>query len=135
MTDYRRDHLAAAVRERLAALDPWRAKTAASMLEDDELLPEVRKICVALGLLAYHPHRSDKSEPGFPDLVIVGRGGLLFRELKRENGAVTEAQQVWLGSLEELGCDVGVRRPSDLLSGRITEELTAIRTARQESSA
>lgn len=134
MTDYRRDHLAAAVRERLAALDPWRAQTAAAMLED-ELLQAVVAQCHTFGLLVYHTHRSDRSEPGFPDLVIVGHGGLLFRELKRENGAVTEAQQVWLGLLEELGYDVGVWRSSDLLSGRITEQLTAIRTAKQEASA
>jgi hypothetical protein len=135
VTDYRRDHLASARNERLAALDPWRAQTAAGMLEDSELLPQVQQLCKQLRVLVYHTHRSDLSEPGFPDIVAAGNGGLLFRELKTEKGAVSEAQQLWLGQLEVLGYDVGVWRPSDLLSGRIAEQLAAIRSTQQEASA
>lgn len=135
MTDYRRDHLAAAVRGRLASLDEWRAEEARSMPEDRVLLPRVIAVCKQVGLLWYHTHRSDRSPAGYPDLHIVGLGADLYRELKKESGAVTEAQQVWLGSLEELGYDVGVWRPSDLLSGRVAEQLAAIRSARQGASA
>ncbi len=130
MTDYRRDHTAAAVRARLAGLDEWRAETARAMKEDSALLPRVLKLVRELQIpLVYHTHRSDRSQPGYPDLHIVGLGGDLYRELKRETGAVTDAQQEWLERLAALGHDTGVWRPSDLMSGRIAEELAAIRTA------
>jgi hypothetical protein len=130
VVDYRRDHLAAAVRERLARLDPMRAEAARAMPEDKVLLPRVIGLCRQTGQKAwYHTHRSDRSEAGYPDLHIVGAGGSLFRELKRETGKVTDEQQRWLSLLAALGYDVGVWRPSDLLNGRIAVELTAVRSA------
>lgn len=43
-------------------------------------------LCRWLGLLAYQSHDSRRSAPGFPDLVTVGRRGLIYRELKTAAG-------------------------------------------------
>lgn len=60
---------------------------------------------------------------GFPDLVIVGHGRVLFRELKCGKNRVTVAQGEWLEALEAAGCDVGVWHELDWRSGRVEAEL------------
>ncbi len=91
------------------------------------LLALVRELCERLGVLVYHTHDSRRSEPGFPDLVIVGAGGVLFRELKSATGRVTAEQQMWLNLLNLAGQDADVWRPADFTSLRIANELKAIR--------
>lgn len=49
---------------------------------------------------------------GFPDLVMVKGNRLIFAELKREKGKVTEAQKVWLKRLEATGAECYLWRPS-----------------------
>lgn len=101
---------------------------AAAMAEDrgpDSLDAHVRKLIKDLGLLGYHTHDSRRSPGGFPDWVIVGEG-VMFRELKKQNGIVTLAQRQWIDTLDMSGADADVWRPSDLLSGRIARELAAI---------
>jgi hypothetical protein len=79
-----------------------------------------------LGLLVYHPHITIRDEAGFPDLVIVGTRGLLFRELKTEKGRVRPEQNEWIGRLARSGADVAVWRPSQWPHD-IHAELKAIR--------
>lgn len=50
---------------------------------------------------------------GWPDLVLARRGVVLFRELKAENGKVSEEQRWWLDQLAASGADAKVWRPSD----------------------
>ena len=99
---------------------------ALAMTEKD-LLEQCRAAAKALGLLCYHTHRSDRSEPGFPDLVIVGRRGVLIRELKTERGRVTSAQSVWLNALDDAGVDADVWRPADLIDGTVLDQMRAVR--------
>lgn len=75
--------------------------------------------------LVYHTHNSQRSVPGFPDLVMVSTRSkrVLYRELKRTVGKVTGDQQSWLDALAVAGQDAGVWRPADLLNGRIVSEL------------
>ena len=99
------------------------------MTEDrgrDSLDAHVRRLCDDLGLLRYHTHDARRSAKGFPDLVVCGPGGVLFRELKTQRGTVRPEQQQWLDELAAANADVGVWRPADLLSRRIARELANI---------
>lgn len=64
---------------------------------------------------------------GWPDLTIVGPGGILFRELKSPTGSRSPEQRKWAEWLAEAGQDVAVWKPRDLVSGRIQRELETIR--------
>ena len=106
---------------------------AAAMTEDrgrDSLDANVRRLCDDLGLLRYHTHDARRSPKGFPDLVICGLGGVIFRELKTQRGTVKPEQSAWLNTLAAAGADAGVWRPEHLLSGQIARELTAISSLR-----
>jgi hypothetical protein len=96
-------------------------------MTEKQLLEAVRSLCRMYGLLVYHTHRSDRSEPGSPDLVIVGASGVLFRELKSATGRPTTEQTMWLNALRGAGADAGLWRPSDLASGAIPRALSSLR--------
>lgn len=81
-------------------------------MTEKELQDMVLEACKVLGLLAYHTHDSRRSQPGFPDLVIVGKA-VEFWELKAERGKVSAAQRDWILRLRQGGCYAGVFRPSD----------------------
>lgn len=72
----------------------------------------VTDLCNWLGLLWFHDQDSRRNKAGFPDLVIVGPGGHLFAELKREDGRVSAAQTKWQLALEMAGVECHVWRPS-----------------------
>ena len=112
-----------------ASADPaGTSAIAAAMPEDrgpDSLEAHLRRLMKDLGLWGYHPRRSEKSEKGWPDWVIIG-SRILHRELKTERGKVTDEQQQVGIRIASAGGDWAVWRPSDLLSGRIARELTAI---------
>ena len=48
-----------------------------------------------LGWLCYHTYDSRRSEPGFPDLVLVKGKRILYRELKSESGKLSDYQKWW----------------------------------------
>jgi hypothetical protein len=69
--------------------------------------------------LVYHTHDSRRSDPGFPDLVMVRGGVLVFAELKSQKGRTTIAQREWLLFLDGIATTsygvvkVHVWRPAD----------------------
>jgi hypothetical protein len=73
----------------------------------------VCQLAKGLGCIVFHPYDSRRSEPGFPDLVIVGKRGFMFREMKTQQGKVSDAQQMWLDKLTAAKADAAVWRPSD----------------------
>ncbi len=94
-------------------------------MTERELLDAVRDACRWSGLLVYHTHDSRRSERGFPDLVLVGPAGVIFRELKAERGRLTLDQREWLDRLRQAGAAAAVWRPRDWPS-RVLAELAGI---------
>lgn len=65
------------------------------------------------GWLAYHTQDSRRSAAGFPDLVLVRAGEMMFVELKTEKGRISPAQHEWLDSLARAHPAVMLWRPRD----------------------
>jgi len=102
------------------------AAAVASQMKEAALQSQVLALAFDLRWRAYHTFDSRRSQPGFPDLVLVSvhYGRVLWRELKTERGRLTNAQRFWLSDLQAAGQDAGVWRPSDLISGRVLVDLT-----------
>lgn len=81
-------------------------------MREDQFQEKVLDLCKWLGLKAYHTYDSRRCEPGFPDLVIVGKHGMVFAELKSTTGKVSLAQQEWLEAISHHARAV-VWRPED----------------------
>lgn len=60
----------------------------------------------------YHTHDSRRSDPGFPDLVLV-RERVVWVELKVEPNKPTAAQREWLAALKAAGQEVYLAYPAD----------------------
>ena len=81
---------------------------------EHELKSKVRGLALQLQWRYYHTNDSRRSEAGFPDLVLVRDGWLIFAELKRQKKNPTPEQKKWLEELEKVpDCEVYVWRPSD----------------------
>lgn len=53
-------------------------------------------LCRVHGATTYHTHDSRRSDPGFPDRVVITKDHRLgFVELKRETGRVRPEQVMW----------------------------------------
>jgi len=59
----------------------------------------------AMGYLCYHTHDSRRSQPGFPDLIMVRGYRMVALELKVGRNKPTPEQLVWLAALKEV-CQV-----------------------------
>lgn len=73
----------------------------ATELTERQFQQQVVDLARAFGWLAYHTFDSRRSAPGFPDLVLAHplRGRVIFAELKREKGHVTQQQRGWIDAL------------------------------------
>lgn len=91
-----------------------------------ELQREVFTLARQLGLHA-HACGMRTSQRGFPDLVIIGRGGVLWRELKIPPDQLTSKQRALGYTLAASGQNWWIWRPEDLASGRVRREMEAIR--------
>lgn len=82
----------------------------------------VYKVAQPLGWLHFHDYRSDKSTPGWPDLVLVRGGRLIFAELKAKPGLKpSHYQKIWMESLQETCAEVYLWDPT--MEGEIVEVL------------
>lgn len=85
-------------------------------LSEAEFQRQVTQLADALGWsLQYHTHDSRRSQPGFPDLVLVhpGQRRLIYAELKAARGAVSDAQWAWHMALRGAGQEAYIWRPAD----------------------
>lgn len=105
--------------------------TYARSMSEADLQEGVRQLAVSLGIRYYHTHDSRHSPAGFPDVVLVSPPNCLIRELKREGVELTDAQLAWLADLFDCDLDVGVWKPADWISGRIVDEMRAMRGKRR----
>jgi hypothetical protein len=106
-------------------------------MTEEHLLTAVLKLARLLGVTTAHfrPALSQSGRwhtavagdgKGFPDLVLAGPGGVLFRELKSATGRLAPEQVAWIGTLNRASADIAVWKPVDLESGRIERELRSI---------
>ena len=74
------------------------------MTPEGKFQKRVIEAATRLGWRHYHAHDPRRDKAGFPDLVMVRRGRLIFAELKRDAKAkrneVSDAQQQWIWDLE-----------------------------------
>lgn len=102
-------------------------------MADGALQPAVFELARALGYRVAH-FRPAKTEQGwrtavaadgkgFPDLVLVGRGRVIFAELKGQYRQLEPEQVAWLDALRAAGAEVYLWRPRDWLSGLIEQVL------------
>lgn len=83
-------------------------------LVEKDFLALVREAAGWCGWKAYHTHDSQRSEPGFPDLVLVRPPAVVFAELKSTHGRLTRPQQTWLDALSQCqDVEACLWRPSD----------------------
>ena len=71
---------------------------------------------------AYHSYFSDRSEAGFPDLVLV-RERVVFVELKTMKGTISPKQREWYDALIAGGAEAYIWRPDAWNSGEIEAAL------------
>ena len=80
---------------------------------EKEWQQQVVQLFRQLGWTAYHSHDSRRSQPGFPDLVLV-RERVIYLELKREKGSLSDKQRDWIRALVKADAEVYVVRPRHL---------------------
>jgi hypothetical protein len=103
----------------------------AKTMTEAELDESVRTLARWLCLRCYSVRNSRAgvaTSAGFPDLVLCGPGGVLFRELKRQDGKLRPEQQQWGDALLQAGADWRAWRPGDLIDGTIERELRRLAT-------
>ena len=83
-----------------------------------------------LGWLVYHTYDSRRSEPGFPDLVLVHPvHGIIFAELKTARGELTADQRAWFAAIvPHEGVQAHIWRPKDWESREIIQRLQGERS-------
>jgi hypothetical protein len=93
-------------------------------MTEDDLLASVLELAAALHVLAYHTRDSRRStSPGFPDLVLAGRRGVIFAELKSAGGSMRADQLTWKYELLASGQKWRLYRPADWTTGVIKSDL------------
>lgn len=83
-------------------------------ITEKKFMAQVIEVASWYSWISYHTHDSRRSEPGFPDLVLVRPPSVLFVELKTDTGRTTPTQKTWIKALEQCpGVEVYLWRPRD----------------------
>ena len=82
-------------------------------MSEKDFQTQVISLAGLYGWRHYHTYDSRRSVAGFPDLVLVREGRVIFAELKTERGKMTLAQQDWLQALRQTPVETYLWRPSD----------------------
>ncbi len=105
-------------------------------MTEKELQANVLELAKINSWLFFHAYDSRRSQPGFPDLVMLRYDRLIFVELKSAKGRLRPEQVMWQQGLEVVQTRKAVRRnehnllpevylwrPSDWLDGTIERVL------------
>jgi hypothetical protein len=102
-------------------------------MSEADLLAEITRLCDELGVRWLHlPDsrslgKASGASAGFPDLLLAGLHGHMFRETKGEGQwSLRTKQSEWKNLLLAGGADWGKWTEPDLKSGRIRRELEAL---------
>src|SRR5579859_4208135 len=91
---------------------------------------ELQRLVVDAALaLGFHVHTCDMrtgTSLGFPDLVIIARRDILWRELKVPPDTLRPAQKATMYRLQALRANWAIWTPADWESGQIEEELEGV---------
>jgi len=100
------------------------AEQTEAVLED--FRAEIRRYPELVWHHCLHSTRCEGS-PGLADLIIIGPGGILFRECKPHAGArPSAAQTAWKYAVIAAGGDWALWLPEDVSRGRMAAELAAV---------
>ena len=89
--------------------------SAAGLISEKQFQATVIEYAKACGWKVYHTYDSRRSEPGFPDLVLVRGSECAFVELKAVGGKMTQAQKEWRDALSAVrNIDVALWTPAHL---------------------
>lgn len=88
----------------------WSEEQYAAYLKGKRTNPELERdfqrqlkaAAARAGWLYYHVANSKRSEPGFPDTVLVKGSTVLFAELKMPWGVLSPAQRIWGDALSKV---------------------------------
>jgi len=72
-------------------------------LTERQFQKQIVDLAQMLGWRVYYVPDSRRSPAGFPDIVLLKRGRLIFAELKTEKGRLRSRQKEWLNDLKTLG--------------------------------
>lgn len=116
----------------MTAVGNDRAALPGNAMTEAELQREVRAMARELRLETVHltKQAARGNPPGWPDLIILGPRGILFRELKSDLGRVSREQSAMGAKLLCVGGNWDIWRPDSLTSGRIRKELAEIALSR-----
>ena len=90
--------------------NPKYGGTVERSLSEKEFQRKLVKAAKKMGWMVFHPVDPKRSEPGFPDLVLVRAGRIILAELKTREGKLTASQSTWL---LEAGGHSRLWRPED----------------------
>lgn|SRR3990167_7349518 len=87
-----------------------------ALVSEKAFQQQVEDLARLLKWKVYHTRDSRRSEPGFPDLILLRNGIMLVAELKREGKKPTAKQNEWLREFGKLPAQVITRvwYPSDI---------------------
>ena len=83
-------------------------------MKERELQAMVKNIADLRGWEYYHTYDSRRSNPGFPDVVMLRGERLIVAELKMQKKHPSDDQKRWLEKFKLTGVEVYLWRPSDI---------------------
>jgi Holliday junction resolvase len=88
--------------------------TAHGEASEKDYMQQIIDLARSTGWLVFHTFDARRSEPGFPDLVMVRGAQLVFLEVKATKTIISVEQKEWLGRLRQVRyVHADIARPAD----------------------